>query len=176
MRRIFTFYLLLLIPAIVTAQVEAPPDSILKKVENLKNVSAIKYLKKQYANGNKKSEGWAYLFQEGKKTKLVRLGHWKYYHSNGTLEFEDFMPVNDALPILEKHYNKEGILYKERWVEQVFDKHKNLTADTYKEVHYFPSGKIKSRSFYKSKKKINTWKWFDEEGNIINQKVYTPDN
>ena len=157
MRTILFLCLFFFTFSFVNSQVTAPPDSILKKVENLKNVSAIKHLVNKYSNGKTKSEGWAYLFQEGKKTMSVRLGHWKYFHKDGVLEFEDFMPVNDDLPIIEKHYDKEGVLTKEVFVKQEFDKNKNLKGDTFREVAYFPSGKVKSRSYIKNKKKVNTW-------------------
>jgi antitoxin component YwqK of YwqJK toxin-antitoxin module len=153
-------------------QVEAPPDSILSKVEGLKNVSAIKHIVNKYGNGKTKSEGWAYLFQEGNKTKFVRLGHWKYYTKDGILEFEDFMPVNDDLPIVELHYDKEGVMTKKVLHAQEFDKNKNLLGKTYTEMEFFPDGKLKSRVQYKGGKKTGTWKWFDQQGNVVNQKVY----
>jgi len=151
---------------------ETPPDSILKKVEDLENITAIKYLKDEYSNGNPKSKGWAYLFQDGKKTKFVRLGHWQYFRRDGTLEFEDYLPVSDELPVKELHYDKDGNMWKKVFHAQEFDKNKNLKGKTYVEEEYYQSGKIKSRKNYKDGKKIGTWKWFDEAGSVINQKEY----
>jgi antitoxin component YwqK of YwqJK toxin-antitoxin module len=168
----FLFFLMTVLFPKVNAQVTSPPDSILTKVEGLKNVSAIKHIVNKYAAGKTKSEGWAYLFQDGNKTKFVRLGHWKFYTKDGILEFEDFMPVNDDLPIVEIHYDKAGVMTKKVLHEQEFDKNKNLVGKTYTQTSYFPNGNVKSRIQYKKGKKVGTWTWFDETGNVVNQKVY----
>ena len=170
-RILFLIILTAIVFSTVNAQ-ETPPDSILRKVEDLKNVTAIKYLDEDYSNGNPKSQGWAYLFQEGNKTMFVRLGHWQYFRKDGTLEFEDYLPVNDDLPVTELHYDKEGNMWKKVLHAQEFDKNKNLKGKTYVEEEYYNSGKIKSRKNYKDGKKTGTWKWFDEEGNVTNQKEY----
>lgn len=105
-----------------------------------------------------------------------RIGHWRYWHKNGSLESEG---EHDGCKIrLWRYWDKDGILkfetehsveYNKKYIQHddFFDDDDNPYSWHIRiEKCYHKNKKLKHVGKYRDNHKIGLWKYYDDDGRI----------
>ena len=105
-------------------------------------------------------------------------GMWEQYYENGQLEFKGVYFEAEDKVVLERNWHvllKKITFYDKAWdlIRKYvgIPKYGNEPYDGYW-VNYYEDGQIKSKRYYKDKKRINVWRTFYPNGKIKTEERY----
>lgn len=114
-RKLFFVFVFLCASSSYSQRIQLP-DSLRRMVESDATAFDLRYDIFTYPSGRVVGEGWIYSTHFVPKGSTVRrseavnqkIGTWKWYRKNGTLDVDEFTPFSDSSYIHRTYYSKKG--------------------------------------------------------------------